>query len=197
MKEKGKVKNKMFTNLIVGAGVALLGTVCSFSQDKPKPETYGATAIGEGPAAGRTFNVTITIQGYSTPEDQRSLIDSFTSSGQKGLVETLSKMKSKGRVAITGTLGYDIAYVRKSSTDNGSMIRLITNRPIRFREAWDNGRSTSYNLSALELTLTDAKTNNTGSLMVAAKFTVGEDKQPVLESYRAGPWRLVNIIDWE
>jgi hypothetical protein len=191
------VKKKIFTSIIVGAGVALLGTFCSFSQDKPKPETYGATAMGEGPAAGRTFNVTINIQRYSTPEDQRSLIESFTNSGQKGLVETLSKTKSKGRVAITGTLGYDIAYVRQFSTDNGSKIRLITNRPIRFREAWANGRSTNYDLSALELNLTDSKAGSTGTLMVAAKFTAGKDKKPVLENYRVGPWRLVNIIDWK
>jgi hypothetical protein len=54
-----------------------------------------------------------------------------------------------------------------------------------------------YNLSALELNLTDSKSGSTGTLMVAAKFTVGKDKQPVLESYSVGPWRLANIIDWK
>ena len=182
---------------MLGAGLALLGAVWGLSQNNPKPETYGATAMGEGPASGRRFNVTITIQKYSTPEDQRALIDAVLLSGQKGLVDALSKMKSKGRVAITGTLGYDIAYVRKFPTKDGRKIRLITNRPIRFREAWDNGRSMHYNLSALELNLSDSKSGSTGTLMVAAKFAVGKDKQPVLESYSVGPWRLVNIIGWK
>jgi hypothetical protein len=192
-----KFKEKILLRIIVVFGFTLLGSIYAFSQDKPKPETYGATAMGEGPASGRRFNVTITIQQYSTPEDQQILIDSVMRSGQKGLVDTLSKMKSKGRVAITGTLGYDIAYVRKFPTENGRKIRLLTNRPIRFREAWENGRSMHYDLSALELNLTDSNTGSTGSLMVAAKFTVGKDKQPVLESYSVGPWRLVNIIDWK
>jgi hypothetical protein len=60
-------------------------------------------------------------------------------------------MNSKGRIAITGTLGYDIIFVRKIQTDDGYKIRILTNRPIRFGEAWVNGRSTDYNPSALEI----------------------------------------------
>jgi hypothetical protein len=192
-----KLTEKIFTRIVLGAGLTLLGAIWGLSQNNPKPETYGATAMGEGPASGRTFHVTIIIQEYSTPEDQRILVDSVMRSGQKGLADTLSKMNSKGRISITGTLGYDIAYVRKFPTENGRKIRLITNRPIRFREAWDSGRSMQYNLSALELNLTDSKSGSTGTLMVAAKFTVGKDKQSVLESYSVGPWRLANIIDWK
>jgi hypothetical protein len=35
---------------------------------------------------------------------------------------------SKGRVAVTGTLGYNFAYVRAFSTENGRKSRLITDR---------------------------------------------------------------------
>jgi len=44
-------------------------------------------------------------------------------------------MHSKGRIAITGTLGYDISFVRKIPTADGYKIRFLTNRPSRFGEA--------------------------------------------------------------
>jgi len=98
------------------------------------------------------------------------LIDAFNAGGHDALAKTLNKMKSKGRVAITGTLGYDIAYVRTFPTENGRRIRLITNRPIRFKEAYVNGRTTDYDLSAIELNLSKEKKDSDGSLIVAARF---------------------------
>jgi hypothetical protein len=74
------------------------------SQEKPKPEVIQAQAMGQLRASGKQFSVTISIQSYSTPEDQQMLIDAFTKGGHNALVKTLSKMKSKGRIAITGTL---------------------------------------------------------------------------------------------
>jgi hypothetical protein len=35
-------------------------------------------------------------------------------------------MDSKGRIAITDTLGYDISFVRKIPTDEGYKIRILT-----------------------------------------------------------------------
>jgi hypothetical protein len=175
----------------------LVAIVAAPAQDKAKPETIHATAMGQMTASGKTFSVTINIASYSTPADQQALIEAFNAGGHDALVRTLSKMKSKGRVAITGTLGYDIAYVRAFPTENGRRIRLITNRPIRFKEAYVNGRTTDYDLSAIELDLSKNKKQNAGSLIVAARFKTDRDKQFVLESYGSGPWRMVNIIEWK
>ena len=82
------------------------------AQDKPKRETIQAQAMGQNRAAGKNFNVTVSIDSYSTPDDQKLLIDAFNQGGQAALSKSLSKMQSKGRVAVTGTLGYSIAYVR-------------------------------------------------------------------------------------
>jgi len=166
------------------------------AQDKAKTETIHATAMGQMRASGKTFSVTINIASYSTPADQQTLIDAFNAGGHDALAKILSRMKSKGRVAITGTLGYDIAYARTFPTENGRRIRLITNRPIRFKEAYVNGRTTDYDLSAIELNLSKDKKDSDGSLIVAARFKTDKDKQIVLESYGSGPWRMVNIIEW-
>jgi hypothetical protein len=185
---------------ILMAGVLLISvsTVSASevgAQDKPKRETIQAQAMGQSRAAGKTFNVTVSIDSYSTPDDQKSLIDAFTQGGQAALSKSLSKMKSKGRVAVTGTLGYSIAYVRTFPTENGRKIRLITDRPINIVEAREGGRSNDYDLSALELNLNDDKSKSSGSLIIGLRVKVDKDNQLIFESYGSGPWRLVNIME--
>jgi len=177
------------------ASIFLLAAFQIAAQDKPKRETIQATAMGQLKAAGKTFHVTVNIESYSTAEDQKILIDAFTSGGHDALVKTLSKMKSKGRVAITGTIGYQIAYIRSIPTENGRTIRVITDRPIQFREAYASGRTKDYDLSAIEINLDSDPKKSTGSLIVAGRFKVDKNQQIIFESYGDGPWRLVNIME--
>jgi len=177
------------------ASIFLLAAFQIAAQDKPKRETIQATAMGQLKAAGKTFHVTVNIESYSAAEDQKILIDAFTSGGHDALVKTLSKMKSKGRVAITGTIGYQIAYIRSIPTENGRTIRVITDRPIQFREAYASGRTKDYDLSAIEINLDSDPKKSTGSLIVAGRFKVDKNQQIIFESYGDGPWRLVNIME--
>jgi hypothetical protein len=60
---------KWITSLLV----TVVLTVAAFrigAQDKPKRETIQAQAMGQNRAAGKTFNVTVSIDSYSTSEDQ-------------------------------------------------------------------------------------------------------------------------------
>jgi hypothetical protein len=175
--------------------VLVVGAFKTAAQDKPKPETIQAQAMGQNRAMGKSFSVTVTITSYSTPDDQKVLLDAFAQGGQAALSKTISKMKSKGRIAITGTLGYDIGYVRTFPTADGRKIRLITERPIRIAEARDGGRSTDYDLSALELNLNNDKSKSSGSLIIGLRVKVDKDNQLVFESYGSGPWNLVNVME--
>jgi hypothetical protein len=197
---------KLFSGVLSLAGTLPVATIfvlttCNVAaQEEPKPkpkiETIQATAMGQLTASGKMFHVTIRIESYSTPEDQKTLIDAFTTGGHDALVKTLSKMKSRGRVAITGTIGYQIAYIRTFPTENGRTIRLITNRPIQFKEAYSGGRTTDYDLSAIEINLDNDPKKSDGSLIVAGKFRVDKKTQQIsFESYGSGPWRLVNIME--
>jgi hypothetical protein len=51
------------------------------------------------------------------------LVEAFQQAGSEGLFDALEKMRSKGRIAITGTLGYEVSFVRKIPTDTGYKIR--------------------------------------------------------------------------
>jgi hypothetical protein len=169
----------------------LLASICSVAQDKP--EVFQAQAVGQGSQLGQNFNVTITIESYSTPEDQQTLLAAFQQKGNEGLVNVLSKMPSRGRIAITGLLGTEITYVRVFPTETGRKIRLITNRPLTIGEARNNTISSEYNLSALELDLNNEKGKSTGTLLPACQFKVNEQKEIEIEANQ-NPWRLVDII---
>ena len=194
------MKKRLFAHLMLVGSLASVGMFLPLAfnagaQDKPKRETIQATAMGQQRATGKMFHVTVNIESYSTPEDQKMLIDAFAGGGHDALVKTLSKMKSKGRVAITGTLGCQIAYIRSIPTENGRTIRLITDRPIKIAEAYASTRSKDYDLSGMEINIVQEQRNSDGSLIVAGKFKVDKSQQVTFESYGSGPWKLVNIME--
>lgn len=178
----------------IAAILLLLAGVSAFAQNKR--QTFQATAMGEGTQFGTTFDVTIIIESYSTPEDQEMVTEAFSRGGNRGLVNVLSKMPSKGRIAVTGTLGYDIKYVREFPMPNGGRkIRIVSDRPVGFGELWTDSRSTDYNLSAVELNISPDKNQSGGTLFPACKFSMSNERELSIEAYTF-PWKLVNIIVW-
>src|SRR5271154_6290167 len=119
-------------------GIVLLATFRVGAQDKPKNEVIQATARGQQRASGKMFHITINIDSYSTPADQKILIDAFNSGGHDLLVKTLSKMPAKGRVAITGTVGYQTAYIRTFPTETGRKNRIGTEGTTQIQQGSHN-----------------------------------------------------------
>src|SRR5215472_7248815 len=132
-------------------GVLLLASFAlALPADDRGTETIDATAMGTSTQLGKTVNIKVTIYEYSTDEDRQILIDAFKKGQNQGLVNALTKMRSVGRIAITGTTGYDLSYIRLIKTDTGRKIRFVTNRMLRFGEVYANTQTTAYNLTAGE-----------------------------------------------
>jgi len=166
------------------------------SQDDRKVETIDATAMGTSTQLGKTVSVKLIIYQFSTEDDRAVLVDAFKKGQNQGLVDALSKMKPVGRIAITGTVGSDVAYIRLIKTDTGRKIRFATNRLIRFGEAYNNSRTIAYNLTAGEININDSDKNKSeGSLYPASQLIINKDGQLEFQLNR-NPWKLVNIIDW-
>ncbi len=176
------------------SSLLLLGSIPGLARDKN--ETIDATAWGTSTQMGKSFGITVIIYQYSTPEDQQILVEAFQKGQNQGLVNALEKMKAVGRISITGTLGYDLSFVKMIPTPTGRTIRFATNRPIRFGEAYYDTQSQYYNLTAGEINInTQDKSKSTGVLYPAAQLAIGSDGQLTLELNK-NPWRLSDIIDW-
>ncbi len=154
--------------------------------------TIQARAMGTNQQMGRIVSVTIHIFDYSTPDDQKALIEAFKSGQSQGLYNALTKMPSKGRIAITGTLGYDVKYVRAIQAPAGRLIRMITDRAIKFGENWYDTRTMDYNLTMVEFSIPGGKAEPQGTLLPACMFTLDNNKQVTVEAYK-NPWKLTNI----
>jgi hypothetical protein len=105
-------------------------------------------------------------------------------------------MRAVGRISITGTLGYDLSYIRMFPTPTGRKIRFITNRQLRYGEMYWDTQSTAYNLTGGELDLNDTdKSKSTGVLYPAAFLEIDKEGQLQIQ-LRENPWKLVDLIDW-
>jgi hypothetical protein len=190
----------MFRNFcyraLVFATFVLAAATLTASGDDRQVETIDATAMGTSTQLGRVVNVKVTIYEFSTDQDRQILIDAFTKGQNQGLVNALTKMQSVGRIAITGTVGYDLSFIRLIPTPTGRKIRFVTNRMLRFGEVYSQSQTIAYNLTAGEFDLNDAdKNKSTGVLYPAAQLIINKEGQLEFQ-LNQNPWKLVNIIDW-
>ncbi len=177
------------------AGVLMIGVLPGLARDKY--ETIDAQAMGTGTQLGQNIGVTLNIYEFSTPADRTNLLQSYEKGQNQGLVNALQKMKAVGHVEITGTLGYDCAYIKMTPTPTGRKIVFVTNRQIRFGEAFFDTQSQSFNLTAGVLELNDQdKSKSTGVLYPAAQLIVDKEGQLQLD-LNQNPWRLSDVIDWK
>jgi hypothetical protein len=175
----------------------LLTTVTGLnSQEDRKIETIDSTATGTSTQLGAMVNVKVTIYQYSTDDDRAVLVDAFKKGQNKGLVDALGKMKPVGRIAITGTVGQDLAYVRLIQTGTGRNIRFATNRLIKFGEAYHNTPSRAYDLTAGEFNLDNSDPKKSSGVLYPASQLIINKAGQLEFQLRKNHWNLVNIIDW-
>lgn len=176
------------------SSLLMLSSIPGMARDKY--ETIDATAWGTSTQLGRNIGITIIIYEYSTPQDQDLLTEAFQKGQNQGLVNALEKMKAVGHISITGTLGYDLSFIKLIQTPTGRTIRFATNRPIHFGEAYWDTQSQYYSLTAGEINIdSQDKSKSAGVLYPAAQLAIGSDGQLEL-NLNKNPWRLGNIIDW-
>jgi len=191
-----KLHKRALVSLLISA-VLIVGAIPSFSQGRVKPETIEASAMGTGTQMGQVIGISVIIYEYSTPEDRQVLVQAFSKGQNQGLVKALNKMRAVGHISITGTLGYDLSFVRLIPTPTGRKIRFVTNRPITFGEAWTDSSSQSFDLTGGEFDLNETdKSKSTGVLYPAAQLAI--DKQGQLQiQLNQNAWNLVDVIDWK
>jgi hypothetical protein len=174
----------------------LAAAVPAISADDKPTETIDAQAMGTSTQMGRNVGIKVIINRYSTQADRQVLVAAFKKGQHQGLVKALQDMKPVGRIAITGTLGYDLAYIALIPSPTGRKIRFATNRLVRFGEAYANTQSQSFDLTAGEFDLNDADNKKSGGVLYpAAQLIINKQGQLQFE-LRQNPWKLVNIIDW-
>ena len=143
---------------------------------------------------GRQASINLSITELTSAEERDGLIEAFQQKGNEGLVNALDKMGAKGRMAVTGTLGYDVNYVWLFKQPDGSMLlRMVTDRPLLFGEVYADTRSRDYELAGVEIHISKDRKKNTGTLYPACRLKINKKGVVELQLYQ-NPWELVNIM---
>jgi len=178
---------------ILFASTLLVSAQAGEEPGPPKPEQYAATAfITSGPAQGKSVGVTIYINSYTTDQEVQNFLDILKTKGQGGLEAAFDKTKERGRIAIIGTTGNDISFIRSRNAETKRIIHMATNRTISFPELWASPRSRDYKFGIIELRL-DANGNGEGTLLYATKIKFNKKGDLELENYGQTPIRLANV----
>jgi hypothetical protein len=200
MPQTNKTSNKSYKWTLAGlmaSGLLLAAAFPALSAKGVKDETIEATAMGTSTQMGQMVGISVEIYEYSTPADKQVLVQAFATGQNQGLVNALSKMHAVGHISITGTLGYDLAYIRMIPTPTGRKIRFVTNRLLRFGEVWADSQSTAFNLTGGEFDLNDTdRSKSTGVLYPACQLAIDKQGQLQIE-LNQNAWNLVDVLDWK
>ena len=179
----------------LGFVVVILAAVSSVAQNKP--QIFQAVARGTGDQLGHSYGIAVevTIESYSSPDEQQTLMDAFLKDGNPGMVSALKRMPVRGKLWFSGQAAYDITYIRELPTPTGRLIRLVTNRFVTLADiAGKAQQAQDYSLSALELDLSTENGKNKGVFFPACEFSMEKEKGIRIEAYR-NPWRLDDITE--
>jgi hypothetical protein len=200
MAQTNRITNKSYKwtlACLMVSGLLLVAAFPALSAKGVKNETIEASAMGTGTQMGQVISISMEIYDYSTPEDKQILVQAFSKGQNQGLVNALTKMHAVGHISITGTLGYDLAYIGMTPTPTGRKIRFVTNRQLTFGEVFTDSQSTAFNLTGGEFDVDDTnKKNSTGVLYPACQLAVDKDGQLQIQ-LNQNAWKLVDVLDWK
>jgi len=170
------------------------GSLPLAAQDQPKRENYAITVFGTaGAVAGKSVTGSVIVENYSTDAEVDELANVLKTKGQNGLVSAMEKIKGKGRIAITGTVGNQVEVIRQHPGPKGRRIVLVSNRQMSLPELWNSGRSTDYKFSIVILDV-DAEGKGDGLVYYAVKFKFNKSGQLELEHYGQAPGRIAQAM---
>ncbi|MEO7889997.1 MAG: hypothetical protein ABIW19_08345 [Vicinamibacterales bacterium] len=135
--------------------------------------------------------IDITIERWTSDADAENLINAITEGGPKKLLDAMRRLKPVGRIAGSGSVGFEVRYARLEQTSQGRQhITLATDRVMSFWEASNTPRSSDYPYTFVEIQL-DSAGQGSGTVAVAAKIVMDRvNKTLVLENYETQPVKL-------
>lgn len=154
---------------------------------------FAVTTGGPNTPAG-AGQVEITIDRWSSKDEQVRLMNSFKESGADALVEALRQTKPVGTIRAPGQLAWNLHYAQDDPNgDGGRHIVLATDRPVSIWEAVNRPRVSDYPFTFIELRL-DGEGRGVGKLAVAAKILPGRNGSILgIENFATQPVALNEV----
>jgi hypothetical protein len=185
----------------VTAGFGALAVAGPAPQEEKVVFSMNAQHIGTG--RGGMTAMSITVERWSSPDERDALEEILISGGMQALADALRSAPRVGfirapRISNTGwQLRYAMMY--QGIEPGTRVIRIATDRPISFEEAFNNNRALAmrwtwnYNTIIIEMTV-DEEGNGSGVLSAGVELRYDEDNDTItVANASSQPIRLSNI----
>lgn len=144
-----------------------------------------------GKSLDNTAYFTLSIDEYAEVEEIRGYVKILAEEGQEALEKAFFKL-DRGYIRVGAALGYPISVARSIDTEEGRVIRVVTDRPIQMFEVRRGLRSMDYPFGMIEITFGEDGEGE-GQLVSASKLEFNDDG--VIEMTKLGtrPFKLVQV----
>lgn len=180
------------------AVIVLIGVALSMVDASPAAQTMGVpeqfTASAVDMNTGRTGRIEISVTRWSTPSERETLLAALFKEGSNELLEKLRDMRPVGRIYSSNTIGYDLKFAEQQPLpDGGRKIVLATDRPMSFREIFNQTRSADYPFTWVQINMRADGTGQ-GELAVRARVFGDRPNRPIeVETFEIQPIKLQQV----
>jgi hypothetical protein len=198
------MSNQRLTAFSLGMALVVSCAAGARADKKKNRETFMATVLQQANMrlpGGGTFQLTMNVDEWTSVEERKRLIAVFKEGGSEALMKELRKMKAGYIVppSFSRWPSWEVDVASSIPQPNGGrIVRLFTERPIIFGEAYYNTRSKDYEFGIVELKL-NADGEGEGVTIPAAKLSLSDKGDLVVETlpYTTGPQRLIGVRQWK
>jgi hypothetical protein len=195
------MKTASWTALALAASLGLGGA----PRANAETETFTATLLQNADmrqSSSRTWPITFHVESWTSEEDGRRLEAILKEGGPDALLREFQKGKTRAGYIVSPVIAqqpsWRVAMATAVDTPRGRVVRLLTDRPIAFAEAYSGSRSLDYEFAAFEFTL-DGRGRGQGIAIPAARMRQDESGEVSFETlpYTTGPEKLIGVRKWE
>jgi hypothetical protein len=185
-KRESKMKARTSNLLLSGALMLTLAGAAGAAES-----FRGHVVDMSGGRRASSAHFTLHIEEFADSEEIRGLVSVLAEGGQDDLEKALRDL-DRGWIRVGASLGYPISVARSIETEDGRMIRVVTDRPIQMFEVMRGLRSVDYPFGLIEITLgKDGK--GEGRLIAAAQVEFSKEGAVEVTSLGTQPFRLMKV----
>jgi hypothetical protein len=192
------------TTWAVLAITASAGLLVAPRDARAETETFTATLLRDADlmsSGNRTWPLTFRVQNWTSEEDLARLDAVLKEGGPDALLREFQKSRTQAGYVVSSAIvrepSWRVAMATATDTPRGRVVRLVTDRPIGFAEAWGGSRSLDYPFAVFEFTL-DAKGQGRGTAIAAARLVQDGNGTLAFETlpFTTGPDKLLGVRKW-